>query len=90
MYVPLGLKNKMVNLNATTTKVKIDHTIRPLLTHMAPPASPQKYTEFLCGGEGIVQPPLPTLTGLEVEAKKPLLLLQSKVYESAEKRNKYD
>ena len=29
----------MVNLHTTTTKVKIDHTIRPLLTHMAPPAA---------------------------------------------------
>ena len=76
MYVPLGLKKKTVNLPTTTTKVKIDHTIRPLLTHTPPPpASPQKYAEFLCGGEGIVQPPLPTLMGLEVEAKKPLLLL---------------
>ena len=66
----------MVNLHTTTTKVKIDHTITPLLTHMAPPppASPQKDAEFLCGGEGVVWPPLPTLTGLEVEAKKPLLL----------------
>ena len=27
----------MVNLHTTTTKVKIDHTIRPLLTHMVPP-----------------------------------------------------
>ena len=33
-----------------------------------PPAAPQKDAEFLCGGEGIVQPRLPTLMGLEVEA----------------------
>ena len=88
--MPLGLKNKMVNLHTTTTEVKIDHTIRPLLTHMSPPPSPQKYAEFLCGGEGIIRPLLPTLTGLEVEAKKPLLLLKSEVYKSTEKRNKYD
>ena len=37
--MPLGLKNKMVNLHTTTTKVKIDHTIRPLLTHTAPPGA---------------------------------------------------
>ena len=69
--MPLGLKNKKVILHATTTttKVKTDHTIRPLLTHTAPPAPPQKDTEFLCGGEGAVQPTLPTLMGLEVEAK---------------------
>ena len=80
----------MVNLHTATTKVKIDHTIRPLLTHMAPPASPQEYTKFLCGGEGIVWPPLPTLTGLEVEAEKPLLLFKSKMNKSTEKINKYD
>ena len=42
--------------------------------HGPPPASPQEYAKFLCGGEGIVWPPFPTLTGLEVEAEKPLLL----------------
>ena len=36
---PSELKNKMVDLHTTTTKVKIDHTIRPLLTHMAPPGA---------------------------------------------------
>ena len=81
----------MVNLHTTTTKVKIDHTIRPLLTHTAPPpASPQEYAKFLCGGEGIVWPPLPTFTGLEVEAEKPLLLFKCKMNKSAEKINKYD
>ena len=64
--------------------------MRPLLTHMAhpptpPPAPLQKDAEFLGGGEGIVQPPLPTLTSLEVEAKKPLLFLEGKVYKSTEK-----
>ena len=79
MYVPWGLKNKMVNLHTTVTMVKIDHTIRPLLTHMVPPAPAQEYTVFLCEGEGIVQPPLPTLTGLEEEAEQPLLLFQRKM-----------
>ena len=88
--MPLGLKNKIVNLHTTTTKVKIDHTIRPLLTHIPPPASPQEHTEFLCGDEGIVWPPLPTLTGLEEEAEQPLLLLKRKMNKSAEKINKYD
>ena len=80
----------MVNLHTTTTKVKIDHTVRPLLTRTVPPASPQEHTEFLCGGEGIVWPPLPTLTGLEEEAEQPLLLFTSKMNKSAEKINKYD
>ena len=88
MYVPSGLKNKTINLH--TTKLKIDHTIRPLLTHMALPAPPQEDTEFLCGGEGIVRPPLPTLMGLEVEAMEPLLLNKREMYESTEKINKYD
>ena len=90
MYVPSGLKNKTVNLHTTTTKVKIDHSVRPLLTHMAPPASPEEQTEFLCGGEGIVWPPLPTLTGLEEEAEQPLLLFESKMNKSTKKGNKYD
>ena len=38
--MPSGLKNKMVILHATTTtKVKIDHTKRPLLTHMLHPGA---------------------------------------------------
>ena len=58
--MPSGLKNKMVILHATTTtKVKTDHTIRPLLTHMTPPAPLQKDAEFLGGGEGIVWPHTP-------------------------------
>ena len=80
----------MVNLHTTTAKAKIDHTIRPLLTHMVPPTPPQEHTEFLCGGEGIVWPQLPTLTGLEEEAKEPLHLFACKMNKSATKRNKYD
>ena len=73
-------KNKTVNLHTTITMVKIDHTIRPLLTtQRPPPAMVQEYTVFLCGGEGIVWPPLPTLTGLEEKAEQPLLLLLSEV-----------
>ena len=51
---------------------------------------PEKNAEFLCGGEGIIQSPLPTLTGLEVEAVKPLLLYTGEMNKSAEKTNKYD
>ena len=67
--MPLGLKDKKVNLHTTTTtKVKTDHAIRPLLTRRAPPAPLVPHAEFLCEDEGVVQPPLPTLMGLEVEA----------------------
>ena len=70
---------------------EIDHTKRPLLTHTAPPLHlHKKDAEFLCGGEGIVWPPLPTLMGLEVEAIKPLLLMVGEVYKSTKKINKYD
>ena len=58
--MPLGLKNKMVILHATTTtKVKIDHTKRASLTCMPPPQASVEDTEFLGGGEGVVPLPLP-------------------------------
>ena len=38
---------------------KIDHTKRPLLTHMLPPQPPQKDKKLLGGGEGVIHPPLP-------------------------------
>ena len=61
------------------------------ITYPHDPTAPlQKDAEFLGGGEGIVWPPLPTLMGLEEVAKKPLLLLKSKVYKGTEKINKYD
>ena len=66
-------KTKRLNLHATITMTKIDHTIRPILTHTAPPTPPQKNTILLSGGEGIVHPPLPTLMSLKEEAKKSLL-----------------
>ena len=69
-YVPWGQKNKMVNLHTTTTKVKNRPHHKTITYPHAPPAPPQPHAEFLCGGEGIIQPPHPTLTGLEVEAVK--------------------
>ena len=58
-----GPENKMAILHATTTtkvkkKKKIDLTKRPLFTHTPPPQMPEKYAEFLGGGEGVVWPPL--------------------------------
>ena len=67
--MPWGLKNQMVNLHTTITMVKIDHTIRPLLTHMVPPLHQHKKMQyFSVGGEGIILPPLPTMVCLEEEA----------------------
>ena len=64
-----GWNTEWLNLHATITMVKIDHTIRLLLTHTVPPAPPEEYAVFLSGGEGIVCLPLPALTSLEEEAK---------------------
>ena len=69
-------KTKWLNLHATITLIKLDHTIIPMFTHTAPP---QKDAVFLSGGEGIVCPPLPTLMSLEEEAIQPLLLRPSKM-----------
>ena len=81
MNVPWGLKKtKMVNLHATITLVKIDHTKRIILTHTAPPAPVQKYAQFLSGGEGVICPPFPTLMSLEEEAEEVLLLLSGEMY----------
>ena len=45
-----GWKNKTVNLHTTITMVEIDHTIRPLLTHMVPPCtSKEKHSIFEWG-----------------------------------------
>ena len=73
MYTPSGLKNKTVNLHTTTTKVKIDHTIRPLLTHTVPPEPPQPNAHFLRGGEGLIHPPLPCLDCKYIPVVEPLL-----------------
>ena len=61
--MPLGLKNKTVNqATTTTTKVKIDHTRRQLLTHRAPPPElPQPHNKLFGGSEGLIGPPLPCL-----------------------------
>ena len=88
--MPSGLKNKMVNLHTTTTEVKIDHTIRPLLTHMAPPNAPKEDAHFFCGGEGIIRPPLPSVDRKKVLVIELLLYDQPEVYQCTTKINKYD
>ena len=50
---------------ATTTKVKIDHTKRQLLTHKAPLEPPEPYNGFFSGSEGRIGPPL-----LHLDCKK--------------------
>ena len=88
--MPWGLKNKMVNLHTTTTKVKTNHTIRPLLTHTAPPKAPEEDTEFFCGGEGVIDFPLLHSNRTEVLVEELLLLDQSIENHSIEKISKYD
>ena len=78
----------MVILHATTTtKVKIDHTKRALLTHMLPPQMPVKYTKLLGGRECIICTPLPRCDGVEIQAVK-LLLLEREKYISVLKKIK--
>ena len=89
--MPFSLKNKMVILHATTTtKVKIDHTKRALLTHMPPPQVMQKDAEFLGGGESILYTPLPRGYGMQVNAVKFLLLQGCKMNKHTKKKDKYD
>ena len=77
----------MVILHATTTtKVKIDHTKRPLLTHTPEPL--QKHHQFLGGGEGVVHSPLPSHKRKHVELKELLLLEPCKMYQGTKKKNK--
>ena len=91
MYMSSGLKNKMAILHATTTtKVKIDHTKRALLTHMLPPQASEENTEFLGGGEGVVPLPLPRGEPEQVAVKELLLLDPCKVNKCTKKKDKYD
>ena len=85
--MPSGLKNKTVILHATTTtKVKIDHTKRPLLTHTPPPEPLSKDHQFLGGGEGIVHSPLPHHKSKHIELKELLLFKHCKMYQGTKKK----
>ena len=80
-YTPWGLKNKTIIKHTTTiTEVKIDHTKRQSLTHKAPPEPPQPYTEFLCGSEGLIGPPLPRLHAKNIPAIEHMLYGQRHQY----------
>ena len=50
--MPWGLKNKTVTLHTTITKVKIDQTIRPLLTHTVPPCTSKEKCNISVWGWG--------------------------------------
>ena len=79
----------MVILHATTTtKVKIDHTKRPLLTHTLPLEPLQKDHQFLGGGEGVVYSPLPRGENKKVPVEEQLLLDWTEMYLCTKKRNK--
>ena len=66
------------------------HRKEQYIPTQCPPALAQEHAQFLSRGEGIICPPLPTLTGLEVEEEETLLLLSQKMNISTKKRNKYD
>ena len=60
VYTPSGLKNKTVILHATTTtKVKTDHTKRPLLTCTLPPSAFSKIQQASGWGRGSRTLPTP-------------------------------
>ena len=89
--MPSGLKNKTVILHATTTtKVKIDHTKRALLTHTLPPQVTQEDAEFLGGGEGVISLPLPRGEPEQETVKELLLFGCHKVNKHTKKKDKYD
>ena len=80
----------MVNLHNTTTKAKIDHTIRPLLTHTVPPELPQEDNHLLGGSEGLIQPPLPRVDFEKVPVIEQLLYNWHNMNKCTTKIYKYD
>ena len=63
----------IIKHTTTITEVKIDNTKRQLLTHKAPPEPVEPDTKFLCGGEGLIGPPLSCLHSKNVPAVEQLL-----------------
>ena len=91
MYMPFGLKNKTVILHATTnTKVRNRPHQKTYLPTWCPPEVLQKDTEFFCGGEGVIDPPLPHSNREEIPVEELLLFDWSIENHSTEKINKYD
>ena len=69
---------------------EMDHTKNHYLPTRHPLEAPQKDTEFFCGGEGVIDPPLPHSNREEVLVEELLLLDRSIENHSTEKINKYD
>ena len=83
-YTPSGLK-KSKQLIKHTTKVKIDHTKRQLLTHKASPEPLKPYNEFFGGSEGLIGPPLPRLDCKDVPVIELLLYDRCNQYQGTAK-----
>ena len=67
---------------------KIDHTKKPLRTHMPPPKMAKKYTELLGGGEGVITLPLPHGKPEKIPVEETLLFDRIEMNKCAKKRNK--
>ena len=79
----------MVILHATTsTRSKIDHTKRPLLTHMLPPKDGAGRHRASGWGRGSHNPPTPPWRGEKIPVEETLLFDRVEMNECAKKRNK--
>ena len=56
---------------------------------MVPPQPPQPDGELLCGGEGLIRPPLPHLYDKLIPAEKELFFSWQEPNQSTKKKNKY-
>ena len=92
MNTPSGLKNKTVILNTTTTtRVRKKTTPKDhYLPTWHPPKVPEKNAHFFGGGEGVIDPPLPSVDREKVPVVELLLYDRPKVYQYTTKINKYD
>ena len=87
--MPSGLKKKTVILHATTTtKVKIDHTKRPLLTHTLPPRATLKRSPVFGWGRGSLTLPTPHSRSKQIELEELLLFKHREMNEGTKKKNK--
>ena len=55
---------------------------------MPPSQPPQKYDQFLSGGEGIVDPPLPRLSGKQISFKELSLFISGEVNQCTKRKTK--
>ena len=91
MYTSLGLKNRMVILHATTTTKVRNRPHQKTITYPhSTPRRHRKKIEIFCGGEGVIDLPLPHSDRKEIPVEELLLFDWSIEYHSTEKINKYD